>query len=56
MNVARSITWTRHRRTYAELDLFNSVLAVGETSAHLDLLVHQGRLTSREVDGVTLFS
>ena len=55
MNVARSITWTRHGRAYAELDLFNSVLAVGETSAHLDLLVHQGRLTSREVDGVTLF-
>lgn len=55
MSVARSITWTRHGRAYAELDLFNSVLAVGETSAHLDLLVHQGRLTSREVDGVTRF-
>ena len=55
LDVAATITWTRHRRSYAELDLFNAVLAVGETSAHLDLLVHQGRLTGREVDGVTRF-
>lgn len=53
--VARVLRWTRRGRTYAELDVFNQVLAVGETSAHLELLVHQGRLARKEVDGVTRF-
>ncbi len=53
--VAKILRWTRRGRSFAELDGFNQVLAVGETSAHLDLLVHQGRLRCRDVDGVTRF-
>ncbi len=53
--VASALRWTRRGRTFASLDVFNQVLAVGETSAHLDLLVHTGRLTGRDVDGVTRF-
>ncbi|MFT4010945.1 MAG: MBL fold metallo-hydrolase [Nocardioidaceae bacterium] len=52
-DVARRITWTRHERSYAELDPFNQALACTETMTHLDLLVHQGRLSSR-LDGGTL--
>lgn len=50
--VAGRITWTRHQRSFADLDLFNQLLAVGETRAHLDLLVAQGRLRRTLVDGV----
>ena len=46
------LTWTRHERTLEELDVFNQMLAVCETGAHLDLLVVQGRLTCEEIDGV----
>ncbi|MGZ4555304.1 MAG: MBL fold metallo-hydrolase [Mycobacteriaceae bacterium] len=53
--VAKALLWTRHGRTYAELDAFNQILAVGETSAHLDLLVHQGLLSRRELSGVSRF-
>lgn len=50
--VARALTWTRHERSFAELNLFNQLLAVGETRAHLDLLVAQGRLTRSASAGV----
>ena len=50
--VAQILKWTRRERTLAELDLFNRMLATGETGAHLDLLVIQGRLTMVERDGV----
>ncbi|MEO6879759.1 MAG: MBL fold metallo-hydrolase [Mycobacteriaceae bacterium] len=53
--VAARLRWTRRGRSFDSLDLFNQILAVGETSAHLDLLVHTGRLRSSEVDGVTRF-
>lgn len=53
--VASRLVWTRRGRSFDSLDLFNQILAVGETSAHLDLLVHTGRLRSSEVDGVTRF-
>ena len=46
------LTWTRHERTFDELDLFNQMLAVSETGAHLHLLVAQGRLSCEEIDGV----
>ena len=52
MDVARVLRWTRHEREFDGLDLFNRVLAVGETRAHLDLLVSQGRLARTETDGV----
>ncbi len=50
--VARELPWTRRKRRYDELDLFNSQLAVAETAAHLDLLVSQTVVTATLVDGV----
>ena len=41
--VAGQLRWTRRERSLEELDLFNQMLAVTETAAHLDLLVAQGR-------------
>ena len=41
--VARMLTWTRHRRSYDELDDFNKMIATCETIAHLDVLVQRGR-------------
>ena len=50
--VAHQLRWTRRERTLAELDPFNTMLAVFETGAHLVLLGAQGRLRSTPVDGV----
>jgi glyoxylase-like metal-dependent hydrolase (beta-lactamase superfamily II) len=50
---ARQLTWTRHGTPFEELNGFNQMLAVLETAAHLDLLVHRGELHSSTVDGVT---
>lgn len=50
--IAGRLRWTRRERTLEELDLFNQMMAVGETGAHLDLLVIQGRLAVVERDGV----
>jgi glyoxylase-like metal-dependent hydrolase (beta-lactamase superfamily II) len=49
--VARRLPWTRRNRTFDTLDAFNQMLAVCEAVAHLDLLVHQGRLTRDEHNG-----
>jgi glyoxylase-like metal-dependent hydrolase (beta-lactamase superfamily II) len=48
---AGQLAWTRRSRPFGTLDLFNQMLAVIETGAHLDLLVAQGRLTATETDG-----
>ncbi|ONI80266.1 MBL fold metallo-hydrolase [Saccharothrix sp. ALI-22-I] len=53
---ARNLGWTRRNRKFAELDLFNQVLATGETAAHLDVLAHRGLLTTDEREGVTIYS
>jgi glyoxylase-like metal-dependent hydrolase (beta-lactamase superfamily II) len=45
---ASRLTWTRRLRAFSELDLFNQMLAVTETAAHLELLVAQGRLTASD--------
>lgn len=45
MDVARALLWTRRGRRFAELSLFDQMLAVTETSAHLKVLVATGRLT-----------
>ncbi len=37
--VAEALPWTRRARRLADLDGFNQMLAVGETAAHLELLV-----------------
>ncbi|NIH81985.1 MBL fold metallo-hydrolase [Amycolatopsis viridis] len=48
--------WTRRQRKLGELDIFNQMLAVLETAAHLDLLVHQGKLGLAVQDGVRHYS
>lgn len=52
---ARSLLWTRRGRRFTDLDQMNRGLATTETSAHLDLLVEQGRLRRSEVDGVRVY-
>jgi glyoxylase-like metal-dependent hydrolase (beta-lactamase superfamily II) len=42
--VAQRLRWTRRERRLDELDVFNQMLAVLETGAHLHVLVAQGRL------------
>jgi glyoxylase-like metal-dependent hydrolase (beta-lactamase superfamily II) len=49
---ARGLGWTRRRTHFDDLDLFNKILATGETAAHLEVLVRRGELTSSDVDGV----
>jgi glyoxylase-like metal-dependent hydrolase (beta-lactamase superfamily II) len=49
--VAQALAWTRRGRRFAELDVFNQVLAVLETVAHLDVLAERGRLARREQGG-----
>jgi glyoxylase-like metal-dependent hydrolase (beta-lactamase superfamily II) len=53
--VSRRMTWTRRELEFHDLDPMNQMLAVLEIGAHLDLLVHQGRLRKRESDGVQLY-
>jgi hypothetical protein len=43
--VAAELPWTRRKRKLAELDPMNQLLAVGETAAHLEVLVVRGLLT-----------
>ncbi|WP_258341183.1 MBL fold metallo-hydrolase [Saccharopolyspora gregorii] len=49
---ASALGWTRRERAFADLDEFNRILAVGETLAHLDVLVERGRLRRSTSDGV----
>lgn len=53
--VASRLGWTRRQRRFDELDLFNQVLAVHETMAHLQVLVERGWLQSSTLDGVIRF-
>lgn len=55
-DVAAGVAWTRRGRRFAELDLFNQMLAVLETAAHLDLLVAQRRLAVAESGGVARYA
>ena len=50
--VAGRLRWTRRERTLAELDLFNQMLAVTETAAHLRLLVAQERVARILDEGI----
>jgi glyoxylase-like metal-dependent hydrolase (beta-lactamase superfamily II) len=55
--VASALRWTRRERTLDELDLFNQMLAIIETGAHLDVLVLQGELTkATDAEGVQIYS
>jgi glyoxylase-like metal-dependent hydrolase (beta-lactamase superfamily II) len=52
---AEVLPWTRHNRRLAELDMFNQMLAIYETLAHLRVLVERGWLRESTVDGVAHF-
>jgi len=54
-DVARVLRWTRRERKFADLGPGDQMLATSETAAHLDLLVHQGRLCSAIHDGVVRY-
>lgn len=54
--VAGVLGWTRRRRRLDDLDVFNKILAIQETMAHLDVLVERGWLTSTQVDGVAHYA
>jgi glyoxylase-like metal-dependent hydrolase (beta-lactamase superfamily II) len=54
---AARLRWTRRERTLDEMDLFNQMLAVAETGAHLILLEAQGRVIGTDdADGVRRYS
>lgn len=53
LDVARALRWTRRERAYADLNLFDRMLAVLETAAHLDVLVLRGELV-RDASGDTV--
>ncbi|MFV0461768.1 MAG: MBL fold metallo-hydrolase [Nostocoides sp.] len=54
--VAGDLPWTRHERRLAEMDVFNAMLAIRETMAHLDVLAARGQVTRTEgADGVLTF-
>lgn len=46
--VAQLIPWTRRELAFTELSVFDQVLAVNETGAHLDVLVTRGQATSEQ--------
>ena len=53
---ARALTWTRRERSFDDLDMFNQMLAVSETRAHLEVLVAQGRLRGHLEDGASVYT
>ncbi|TCK25245.1 glyoxylase-like metal-dependent hydrolase (beta-lactamase superfamily II) [Pseudonocardia endophytica] len=53
--VAERLRWTRREHRLDDLDLFNKMLAVMETTAHLDVLVERGALGVAEIDGVARY-
>lgn len=55
LEVASQLRWTRRGYTLDELDAFNTMLAIVETGAHLDLLVAQGRVRATSEQGVRHF-
>jgi glyoxylase-like metal-dependent hydrolase (beta-lactamase superfamily II) len=57
LEVAQVLKWTYHDRSLRELDVRNQAMAVGETMAHLDVLVLNRALVSKTDDeGVDRFS
>lgn len=54
--VAHELGWTRHERSFDELDVFNQGLAAQETKAHLELLVARGVATRDETPDGVVFS
>jgi glyoxylase-like metal-dependent hydrolase (beta-lactamase superfamily II) len=60
-DVAADLPWTRRGTAYADLDLFNAMLATLETHAHLEVLAARGLVTRNEdgtdgADGAVTFT
>lgn len=56
LQAASRLGWTRRQRALTELNAFNRFLAIGETAAHLDLLVTRGLLRCDEQAGVAHYT
>lgn len=54
-DVARAIPWTRHDRSFTDLDLFNAGMAVMETMVHLDLLWIREQVSRELIDSVLFY-
>jgi glyoxylase-like metal-dependent hydrolase (beta-lactamase superfamily II) len=50
--VAAVLLWTRRDTPFAELDLFNRMLATIETAAHLEVLAERELVTAEDRDGI----
>ncbi|HTU07468.1 MAG TPA: MBL fold metallo-hydrolase [Trebonia sp.] len=56
LQAAEAIPWTRRQRKFADLDPMSQVLAIGETAAHLEVLVIRGQLVLHtSPDGVDTY-
>lgn len=54
-DVAARLPWTKKERALDSMDVFNQMLAIAETNAHLTVLVSQGRATCRTSNGVLIY-
>jgi glyoxylase-like metal-dependent hydrolase (beta-lactamase superfamily II) len=54
--VAGRLTWTRRERPFADMDLFNRMLATTETITHLELLARRGDVAREQQDGVVRYA
>jgi glyoxylase-like metal-dependent hydrolase (beta-lactamase superfamily II) len=54
--VAGRLTWTRRERPFADMDLFNRMLATTETITHLELLARRGDVTREQQEGVVRYA
>jgi glyoxylase-like metal-dependent hydrolase (beta-lactamase superfamily II) len=54
-DIARVLPWTRHHRRLDDLDLFNQILAIHETMAHLRVLGERGLVGESAMDGIAHF-
>lgn len=56
LQVAEQLRWTRREHHFATLDIFNQMLAVNETLAHLDVLVSRGSVHRSFNAGAALYT
>ncbi len=56
VDVARQLPWTRRDTPFAELDILNRLLAVGETVTHLERLVDTGVLSKDDDAGIVAYA
>ena len=55
--VAGKLPWTRRQRKFDDLDPMSQVLAIGETAAHLEVLVARGQLVRQaSAEGVDAYA